>query len=86
MIFLAPSAYLVSCRRASLTYLGLVNLSGISFMISRHIAGDTGFSQSLGRSGSEVIPIALSHIFLSNNQRLKDSVGAWIPEMNTQPI
>lgn len=44
-------------------------------MISLNMEGDTTGSQSLGKRGS----VPLSTTFLSNIQRLKDSLGGSIP-------
>lgn len=48
---------------------------GMSFIISLNMEGDTTGSQSLGKRGS----VPLSTTFLSNIQRLNDSLGGSIP-------
>lgn len=68
---LLPLPYKVSQLTTLLYY-----LMGMSFMISLNMEGDTTGSQSLGKRGS----VPLSTTFRSNIQRLKDSLGASIPE------
>ena len=58
-----------------MTYLGCVNFTGISLIISRYMDCDTSGVQLLGNMGS----LPLSIIFLSNNHLLNDSGGASIP-------
>lgn len=75
MVFLAASAYLVSCFLASPVNLGLTSLIGISFIISLYIELETSGKQLLGSKGSH--PVSMT--FLSISHLLKESFGASIP-------
>lgn len=73
--FLAASAYRDNCFLASPVNFGLTSFIGISSIISLNIDNETSGMQLLGKKGS--LPSSIT--FLSNNQRLNDSLGASIP-------
>ena len=76
--FLAAAAYLKSWRRASAVSTGFVSFTGISFIISLYIAGETSGVQLLGSMGSA----PLSHTLRSKSQRLNESCGGCISKSN----
>jgi hypothetical protein len=74
IIFLAASAYLDSCFRASPVNFGRSSFMGKSFIISLYMESETSGWHWPGKSGS----VPLSTTFLSSSQRLNESLGASI--------